>query len=105
MLKDKKITIMTLIEGENEVGDTVLIDAPIPGGENIWAYYRQASGVEFTEASKINTKIDAVFIINWRNDIDEAMKIKFRNELYNITRIDVFEGYKTDLKIYAYKVN
>lgn len=105
MLKDKKISIISSREEENEVGETVLVEGPIPGGENIWAYYRHVTGNEFYEAAKVNAKEEALFIINWRDDIDTTMKIKFRNEFYNITRIDDFEGYKKDLKIYAYKVN
>lgn len=102
-IKDKKITILTRIMSENELGETTYIDGPLPGGENIWAYYRHISAQEENLLHTINVKVEALFIINWRNDIDETMKIKFRDEVYNISRIDDFEGYKRDLRIYAYK--
>jgi len=33
------------------------------------------------------------------------MQIQYRGKDYKITRIDDFEGYKKDFKIYAYIVN
>ncbi|GAA0121739.1 hypothetical protein UT300018_10550 [Clostridium faecium] len=106
MLKDKKISIVTLQEGKDEDGyPTGKELKPIPGGENIWAYYRHSTGKEFYEAAKINVKVEAIFVINWRNDITISMQIKYKNELYKITQIDDFEGYKRELKIYAYKVD
>ncbi|MCL2313210.1 MAG: phage head closure protein [Firmicutes bacterium] len=41
------------------------------------------------------------FVINWRNDIDTNMEIEYNGKFYDITRIDVFEGYKEDLQIFA----
>lgn len=104
-MKNKKITIQhytTIVTPSGFEEQTWL---PLLGGENIWAYYRQASGSEFYTAATVNEKVEAIFQINWRNDIDTSMQILYNNEKYNITRIDDFEGYKTDLKIYAYKVN
>lgn len=101
-LKDKKITIIGITQGENSMGDPIEIEGPIPGGENIWAYYRQASAKEYLAAAATQYKVEAIFIINYRTDIDTSMKIKFRDQMYEITRIDDFEGYKKDLQIYAY---
>lgn len=39
--------------------------------------------------------------MNWRNDIDKDMRIEYNGKFYDITRIDVFEGYKEDLKVFA----
>lgn len=106
MLKDKKISIVTLHKGRDEDGyPTGQELKPIPGGENIWAYYRHSTGKEFYEAAKTNVKVEAIFMINWRNDVKTSMQIKYKNELYNITQIDDFEGYKESLKIYTYKID
>lgn len=104
-LKDKKISILEqklIPDGE---GGFIEGWVPIPGGENIWAYYRQTSGKEFYAAAQVNSKEEAVFEINWRNDIDTTMRISFRGKQYEITRIDDFEGYKKNLTIYAYIIN
>lgn len=102
-LKDKKITILEYKEIVDEYGTPTVIEQPLPGGENIWAYYRQVSAKEYINLANTNYKVEAIFEINWRNDIDNSMRILFRGEKYNISRIDDFEGYKQDLKIYAYK--
>ena len=103
MLKDKKINILKQSQERDESGEP--IDVFITVAENIWAYYRQISGSEFFAAATSNTKVEAIFEINWRNDIDTTMVIEYKGEKYGITRIDDYEGYKNDLKIYTYKVN
>ena len=103
-VKDKKVTfLVSTIEQDAEL-NPIVVWAALPGAENIWAYYRQASGTEIFQAATINTKVEAVFEINWRNDINTSMQIQYQGQDYNITRIDDFEGYKEALKIYAYKI-
>jgi SPP1 family predicted phage head-tail adaptor len=104
-IKDKKITILQITEDYDDIGNPIEVEEPIPGGENIWAYYRQTSGSEYFAARTVNSKEEVVFEINWRNDIDTTMKILYKGKKYNITRIDDYEGYKQDLKIYAYAMN
>lgn len=104
-LRDKKITIMqiTTVQDEDGFNEEKLI--PLPDGENIWAYYRHASANEFYAAHTTNIKVEAIFEIAYRDDIDTYCKIKYKNELYKITQIDDFEGYKKHLKIHACKVD
>lgn len=96
-LKDKKISIL-------EKND----NSPEPGGgdwepkhKNIWAYYRQSSMEEYDRAGLAGYKVEAIFRINWRDNISVNNRIRFRGDDYEITRIDDFEGYKKDLTIYA----
>ena len=103
--KDKKITILRPIYEQDEYGYQDVTWEPLPGGENIWAYFRHASGNEFYAAASINTKVEVIFEIRWRDDIDTTCQIRYKGEDYSITRIDNFEGYKDNLKIYAYKIN
>lgn len=107
MLKDKKISILKLYTIEDDEGFEEKVYKPIPGGKDIWAYYRQASGKEFYAAKTINTRVEAIFIINWKTNIRPGMEpelfIDFRGDIFNVSYIDDFEGYKKDLKIYAYK--
>lgn len=104
-LKDKKITIMEQKTIMNANGIPTKKLVPIAGGENIWAYYRQTSAEEFFAAAWVNYKVEAVFKINWRNDLKNSMIIVFRGTQYQITRIDDFEGNKEDITIYAYSIN
>ncbi|EOP82969.1 hypothetical protein IGM_05164 [Bacillus cereus HuB4-4] len=102
--KDKKITIITATWTEDEMGQRIPEWEPLHSAENIWAYYRQASADEFFGAAAIKYKVEAIFKIRWRNDIDTTMKVRFRGIDYGITRIDDFEGNKQDLVIYAYVI-
>jgi len=104
-IKDKKVTILKFREFEDEHGFTTGVYEPLPGAENIWAYFRHASGNEFIQTENTNSKIDVIFEINWRNGVDTSMQIQYKGQKYNITCIDNYEGYKKDLKIYAYKLN
>lgn len=103
--KDKKIAILQGIEEKNKNDMWVTTWIPLPGAENIQAYYRHASGNEFFAAAKVNKKVEIIFEINWRGDIDERMKILYKGKEYEISQIDDFEGRKTDLKISAHAVN
>jgi len=98
-IKDKKITIL---EGVNQ---GPLPDEytwrPIKNGENVWAYYRQATVNEHNNATLAGYDVEAIFRVNWRDNIHMDNRIDFRGERYEIIRIDDFEGYKKDLTIYA----
>ena len=103
-VKDKKITILDELEtGEvDEFGDPIKDWLPKPGAINIWAYFRHLSGREFFAAKAVNSKEEVLFEINWRNDLETYMRVLYKGKQYYITRIDTFEGYKNDIKIYAY---
>lgn len=103
-LKDKKVTILKMVE-TNVNGEAETNYIPLEGAENIWAYYRHVSGSEFFASGTVNAKIEVIFVINWRSDIDTYMKIIYKGKEYGITQIDDFEGQKTDLKIFAYSIN
>lgn len=99
-LKDKKIEILA---GKNiaEPGDRPEFAwAPIHTGK-LWAYVRQLSQKEFWAAKAVTSEEQILFIVNWRNDITTKNCILYNGNYYNIIRVDTFEGYKTDLQIYA----
>lgn len=101
-LKDKKITIMGVTLGENDLGDPIQIRGPIPGGENIWAYVRHTSGREYYAAKQVQAEEELIFEINWRDDITPKNWIVYKGKDFDITRIDTFEEYKDSLRIYAH---
>lgn len=100
-LKDKKIQILG-VTVTGEPGDTPIETwAPIHPG-SLWAYVRQLSAKEYYSAMAIQSGEEMLFIINWRDDIKSTTNmIKYKDRYYNIKRIDTYEGYKQDLKIYA----
>ena len=44
---------------------------------------------------------EVLFTINWRNDVTTAHVIRYNDVLWNITRVDTFEGYKEDISLYC----
>lgn len=66
----------------------------------VWAYFRQLSGNEIYRVTT-QTEETVLFQIGYRTDITTAHVIKYKDTLYNITRVDVYEGYKNDLTLYC----
>jgi len=100
-LKDKKITIYRKSRIKDSAGFGTTTYKAIHAGR-LWAYVRQLSAGEVYAAKTVQQKEEMLFTINWRNDINAAdCAIEYRGVIYDITRIDTFEGYKEDLKIYA----
>jgi SPP1 family predicted phage head-tail adaptor len=99
-LKDKKIEILREIVTKDPDGFAVKTYEPIHTGK-LWAYYRQLSGAEIRANDATFPAEDAQFVINWRSDVTPALVIRYAGRLYDITRVDTFEGYKEDLTVYA----
>jgi SPP1 family predicted phage head-tail adaptor len=67
----------------------------------VWAYFRQLSGKEIYAGGATIATEQVLITINWLDDITTAHVIRYRGFLYDITRVDVFEGYKGDITLYA----
>lgn len=98
-LKDKKIEILaeTSVINENGYPETVLQAICPP----VWAYFRHLSGKEIFAANAVNMQEEVLFQVNYRADIKTTHVIKYSGVLYDITRVDTFEGYKADLTLYC----
>ena len=96
-LKDKRIEIQesryTTDKYGNHKKELVTI-------ATVWAYFRQLSANEIYRVTT-QTEEKVLFQIGYRNDITTANTLVYRGKTYNITRIDVFEGYKSDLVLYC----
>jgi hypothetical protein len=44
---------------------------------------------------------EVLFIINWRDDVTTANLVRYRGVLYDITRVDCFEGYRGEITLYS----
>lgn len=99
-LKDKKIEILESKTVGDKIGNHTKQLVPVA---TIWAYFRQLSGDEVFAAAQVKVEESVLFRINYRDDISTANVIKYKDTLYNITRIDTYEGYKNDLTLYCKK--
>lgn len=98
--KDKKIRIITYTSIQDEYGFPENTYKPLHPGK-LWAYYRHMSAREFYAAMSMQAEEEVIFVINWRDDITTSMYIEYDGKYYDINRIDNFEGYKSDITIYA----
>ncbi len=98
-LKDKKIEIQESQYITDKYGNRIKQTVTIA---TVWAYFRQLSGDEIYRVTT-QTEETVMFRINYRDDITTAHVIKYKDTLYNITRVDVYEGYKRDLTLYCKK--
>ena len=100
-LKDKKIIIYKKYSIKDSAGFATIIYKPIHPGR-LWAYTRQLSASEYYASAALQQKEEMFFTVNWREDVNAAdCFIEYKGIFYNITRVDTFEGYKDDLKLYA----
>ena len=101
-LKDKKIEILALQSIINENGYAVETLQPIC--PPVWAYFRHLSGREYHAANAEQVQEEALFQINCRTGLSTAHVIRFKGVLWDITRVDTFEGYKGDISLYCKKI-
>ena len=66
----------------------------------VWAHFRQLS---MKELYSVTTQLDeeVLFQISYRAGLTTSHMIQFRGVQYDIVRIDTFEGYKANLKLYC----
>ena len=100
-LKDKKIVIFEAIPGtKDKEGFTKKHWQPIHIG-SLWAYTRQLSAKEFFAAAAQQFQEERLFVVNWRTDIAPGMVVCYRDNWFEIVRVDPFEDYKADVKLYV----
>ena len=98
-LKDKKIDILYADHEPDECGNNSLKLKPV--ALSVWAYFRQLSQKEVYTPLEMQTPEEVLFQISYRPDITIAHVIRYKGVLYDVTRVDVFEGYKSDLTLYC----
>lgn len=96
-LKDKKIDIQGVHYVSDQYGNRKKEAFTVA---TVWAYFRQLSGNEIYRVTTQATE-EVMFIINYRTDITTENVILYKGVQYNIVRVDVFEGYKSDLTLYC----
>ena len=103
-LKDKKIQLWTYTSKKVNGVSVKTWEKTLPN--KIWAYYRLNTGnvkIEGSAITFVNAVENVVFVINRHSEttITTANKIVYNHKIYDITLVDDFEGYLTDLKINA----
>ena len=98
-LKDKKIELLRAVTTKDAEGFSTETLTPV--APPVWAYFRQLSGKEiYANATTVATE-QVLFVVNWGEGLDTGLLVRFRGQLYDVTRVDVFEGYKGDVGLYC----
>lgn len=106
VLKDTQRVFDTLITLQKKAEPEGPFD-PIDKYEDyksLWAESRYLRGRNLFMARAANVKTDVEFIIRYREDIDETMRIKISERVYNIEGIIPLDNTKRYLTIKAYEV-
>ena len=72
--------------------------------KSLWAESRFLRGKNFYAARAANVKTDVEFIIRYRTDLDEKMRIKLNDEFYNIEGILPLDNNRMYLSVKAYNI-
>ncbi|MBU5425012.1 phage head closure protein [Tissierella pigra] len=112
-MKDKRMAMKDV----NKVFDAYVTfqkkkkqEGPIPNlGDyedyiSLWAESRFLRGKNFYAARAANVKTDVEFIIRYRTDLDEKMRIKFDNKFYEIEGILPLDNTRSYLLVKAYEI-
>lgn len=104
-LKDKKIKIYIYVETTDEDGFQTAGYMPIHPQDSLWAYFKQLSATLTYLNNSTQNKEECLFRINW---IDAVLsnyasdyRVYYDGILYQVTRVDPYEGYKRDLALYC----
>ena len=99
-LKDKQIEILRVTHTKDADGFATEHHMPIHRGK-LWAYFRHLSGQEVWAFHAQHAVEDVLFQVNWRGDIDTRCVVRFAGQVYDIIRVDTFEGHRAILVLYA----
>lgn len=104
-LKDKKIKIYIYVETTDEDGFQTEGYMPIHPQASLWAYFKQLSASLFYASNTTAIKEECLFRINWTDAILSNYAndyfVYYDGMLYQVNRVDPFEGYKRDLVLYC----
>lgn len=104
-LKDKKIQILKYTETEDSSGFPIKGYMPIHSQPKVWAYFKHLSASLFFASAQVNLNEEVIFTVNWLKSLKssdtENLKILYSGTLYQVTRVDTYEGYKRDINLYA----
>jgi SPP1 family predicted phage head-tail adaptor len=98
-LKDKKIEILKATFTKDKIGQGIENLEPI--APPVWAYFRQLSQKEIFACSATHVAEEVLFVVNYRADISTRNVVRFRGRLYDVTRVDLFEGYRGEVGVFA----
>ena len=95
--------------------DRITLQKPVDGGiyvnpenykdyKSLWAWANFLRGSGLFAARAANVKTDVEFVVRYRTDIKETMRIQFNGNFYNIESVLPLDNTKQYLVIGAYEL-
>jgi SPP1 family predicted phage head-tail adaptor len=100
---DRRITFQSFTTSKNEVNEDVKAWADLASIPTVWAQVLPLSQKEMVDASRVMTLNDKVFIVRYRADIDEKMRVVYESDSYDIHSVTEI-GRREGLRIVARRV-
>jgi len=95
---------ITFQKKKKQDGPVIKMDNDYEDYDTVWSEVRYLRGRNFYTARAANIKTDVEFIVRHRTDLDETMRIRCNNEIYNIDGILPLDNRKMYLIIKAHNV-
>jgi len=95
-----KLQVLETITNDNGFEEEIWQDY-----KTVWASVSNLYGREYFEAAAVQAEKTVKFTIRFTKDIDESMRIKFRDKQYNITSIDNIKYANKFIEIKAMEVD
>lgn len=89
---DRQITFIKKVKGANFTNEDELTSwEKVTSNPTVWAKKEQKPGREVVVNEQIQSIVNTTFIVDWRNDIDETMRIVEDSKVFNILTINEHE--------------
>jgi SPP1 family predicted phage head-tail adaptor len=98
--RNQRITFQVRAEGTDAAGQPNGEWAALAVRPNDWAFVKPLRGAEFLAAGQFQARVDVVFNIRYRSDVNERMRIVWNGEVYEITSPPkLVNGMKVDMEL------
>lgn len=98
---DQRITLQRRVSNVDGAGQDVYTWTPLA---EVWARAQPLRGKEYFAASQTQATVDVRFVIRWRDDIDETMRVLWRGEPHAIVSPPIDpEGHRESLELMCVK--
>lgn len=82
---NKRIDILYFEEGEDDLGQDIRDEREL---KKVWAKVRSIKSEELIKNQKNVAQSEKEFTIRYRKEIDKTMKIRYREQIYDISSIE-----------------
>lgn len=89
---DRQITFIRKVIGSNSTNEDELTEwEKLPDNPTVWAKKTQKQGAEVVVTDQVQSIVNTTFIVDYRTDLDETMRVVENSKVFNIISISEHE--------------